>query len=150
MTAYNRIMAGAKSVYAAQCVAEGFIGVDFGISQNLNDSLPEDWREFNHRFIPIYQQNHPDKSKIAAGLACGFTWTVAKGLKRGNVVITPDGSGRYHAGEITGEYFYEPAKILPHRRSVTWFPNTFDRASMSEPLQRSTNTGTATPVLRLF
>jgi restriction system protein len=139
MTEYNRIMAGAKSVFAAQCVAEGFIGVDFGIAQDLRDSLPEDWREFNHRFIPVYLQSHPEKTKIGAGLACGFTWTVAKGLKRGDVVITPNGNGRYHAGEITGEYFYASNEVLPHRRPVTWFPATFERANMSAALQRSTN-----------
>ncbi len=143
MTSYNRVMAGARSIYAAQCVEGGFIGVDYEINHDLTTELPDNWREFNAKFIPIYLEGHPDKSRIAAGLACGFIWTVSKGLQQGDIVITPDGSGHYHAGQITGEYFYKQSEFLPHRRQVTWFPNKFDRAAMSEQLQRSTNsTGT--------
>jgi restriction system protein len=132
-------MAGRASAHAAQCVADGFVGVDFGFAQDLSDALPDDWRAFNQEFIPIYLKNHPDKTKIGAGLACGFTWTVAKGLKTGDIVITPDGNGRYHAGEISGNYFYRAGELLPHRRSVKWSPQTFERTDMSEALRRSTN-----------
>lgn len=143
MTSYNRVMAGAKSIYAAQCVEGGFIGVDYEINQDLTNQLPDNWRDFNTKFIPIYLESHAGKSRIAAGLACGFVWTVSKGLQQGDIVITPDGSGRYHAGQITGEYFYKQGEFLPHRRPVAWFPNTFSRSDMSEQLQRSTNsTGT--------
>lgn len=143
MTRYNRVMAGAKSVHAAECVQDGFIGVGYGINEDLSTQLPDNWREFNSRYIPVYLAGHPGKTKIAAGLACGFVWTVAKGLQQGDIVITPDGSGRYHVGEITGPYYYAPGAALPHRRPVTWYPNTFDRSAMSEALRRSTNsTGT--------
>lgn len=136
-------MAGRQSIYAAQCLQEGFIGVDYGISVDLSARLPENWRDFNREFIPVYLDGHPGKTKIAAGLACGFIWTVAKGLKEGDIVITPNGSGRYHAGEITGPYRYVAGGILPHRRPVRWFSEPFDRSDMSEALQRSTNsTGT--------
>ncbi len=143
MTQYNRVMAGAGSVHAAECVQEGFIGVDYEIAQDLSNELPDNFREFNAKFIPVYLAGHPGKTKIAAGLACGVVWTVAKGLKDGDIVLTPDGAGRYNVGEITGDYFYKPGGVLPHRRPVTWFPNTVERAAMSEPLRRSTNsTGT--------
>jgi len=136
-------MAGQQSIHAAQCFREGFIGIDYGFNVNLTGRLPENWKEFNREFIPIFLANRPDKTKIAAGLACGFTWTVAKGLKEGDIIITPNGNGRYHAGEITGPYFYAPGENLPHRRPVRWFNDLFDRADMSEALQRSTNsTGT--------
>lgn len=147
MTQYNRVMAGAGGIYAAECVRDGFIGVDYGFTENLGADLSDNWRDFNVKFVPIYIASHPGKTKIAAGLACGFVWTVAKGLKQGDVVISPDGAGRYHVGEITGDYFYAPEGNLPHRRPVAWYPNTFDRASMSEALRRSTNsTGTCCDV----
>lgn len=143
MKAYNRVMAGRKSIYAQQCVAEGFIGVGYGIDVDLTDRLPDNFRDFNSEFIPIYLKSHPDKTKIAAGLACGFIWTVAKGLNEGDIVITPDGKGKYHAGEITGPYFYAAGDPLLHRRPVHWFNMTFDRSAMSDDLKRSTNsTGT--------
>ena len=143
MKKYNRVMAGQRSIHAALCFAEGFIGVDYGIPQDLSGKLTEDFREFNRTFVPIFQAGHPTKTKIAAGLACSFIWTVSKGLRQGDIVITPDGSGRYRSGEIVGDYYYVSGDVLPHRRRVRWFPEPFDRADMSQDLQRSTNsTGT--------
>ena len=136
-------MAGQRSIHAGLCFAEGFIGVDYGIPQDLTGKLTEDFREFNRTFIPIFLAGHQNKTKIAAGLACGFVWTVSKGLRQGDIVITPDGSGRYRSGEIIGDYYYVSGDVLPHRRRVRWFPEPFDRADMSQDLQRSTNsTGT--------
>lgn len=143
MKAYNRVMAGSRSVHAAQCFNEGFIGVDYQIPVDLNGRLPENWRDFNREFVPIYMASHPDKSKIAAGLACGFVWTLSKGLRQGDIIITPNGERRYKAGEIVSDYYYVPGNVLPHRRKVRWFPDLFDRDDMSQDLQRSTNsTGT--------
>lgn len=139
MKRYNRIMAGRQSLHAAQCFHEGFIGVDYGFAVDLTDRLPENWKDFNREFIPIYLARHPEKTKIAAGLACGFTWTLSKGLKEGDIIITPDGNGRYRAGEIVGPYFHAPGQNLPHRRPIRWFSEPFDRSDMSEELQRSTN-----------
>src|SRR5688572_21790677 len=103
MKNYYRIMLGKGSIYAEECFAGKFIGADFGIPQDLTDTLPEEWRVFNKRFIPIYLAGHPDKTKIAAGLACGSIWTVSKGIQRGDIVLCPDGSGRYRVGEVNGE-----------------------------------------------
>lgn len=139
MTQYNRVMAGPGCVHAAECVQGGFIGVDYGFVEDLGPSLTDNWRDFNARFVPVYMAAHAGKTKIGAGLACGFTWTVTRGLKPGDVVITPDGTGHYHVGEITGAYFHKPGGVLPHRRPVTWYPNTIDRTAMSEALRRSTN-----------
>ena len=69
-------MLGAKSVYAEQCFREGFIGADFDIKKDLTYDLPDNWRDFNKKFIPVWQNAHPDKKKIAAGLACGMLWTI--------------------------------------------------------------------------
>jgi restriction system protein len=68
---YYRVMLGEKSMFAEECFAGGFIGTDFGIHQDLSKDLPDDWRKFNQKFIPIYLSAHPAKSKISAGLACG-------------------------------------------------------------------------------
>ena len=66
-------MAGRQSAHAERCYKEGFIGVDYGIREDLTGRLPDNWREFNQEFRPIYLENHREKSAIAAGLACGFT-----------------------------------------------------------------------------
>ena len=99
--------------------------------------LPEEWRPFNREFIPIFLAGHPGKTKIAAGLACGFLWTVSRGIEKGDVVLCPDGSGRYRVGEVCGDYKYAPGENLPHRRPVRWLSQIIDRADMSEELRNS-------------
>ena len=93
MKNYYRVMLGRKSVFSADCFARGFVGVDFGMPLDLTNKLPDEWRAFNKEYIPVYLAAHPGKSKIAAGLACGVTWTVCKGIAKGDIVICPDGSG---------------------------------------------------------
>jgi len=93
MKNYYRIMLGRKSVHAEECFAGNFIGASFDINEDLSGKLPDEWREFNQAFIPIYLAAQPLKSKIAAGLSCGFLWTVAKGFQKGDVVLCPDGGG---------------------------------------------------------
>jgi restriction system protein len=138
MKSYYRVMLGQKSVYADECFAGGFIGTDFGITQDLTKKLPEEWRTFNREFIPIYLAAHPDKTKIGAGLACGALWTVSKGIQKGDIVLCPDGTGKYRVGEVSGGYYYEPGKVLFHRRPVTWLNVMIDRSAMSETLRNST------------
>lgn len=138
MKRYYRVMLGRKSIFAAECFDNGHIGADFDIRQDLTNKLPEDWKSFNREFIPVFQQAHPDKSKVAAGLACGFLWTVAKGIKEGDTVICPNGEGIYKVGEVTSNYYYVAGAKLPHRRRVHWLTQTIAREDMSSGLRSST------------
>ncbi len=139
MKSYYRIMLGKGSERAQECIAGNFIGVGFNIHQDLTNKLPDEWRAFNREFVPIYLENNPGKSRVAAGLACGTIWTASKGMNIGDIVISPDGEGHYHIGEVTGNYFYQLDGLrLPHRRPVHWFTQTINRADMSEALRRST------------
>ncbi len=72
MKKYNRIMLGRGGMFSKQCREEGYIGANFDINTDLSDSLYENWRDFNAKFIPVWMENVPGKSKTAAGLACGF------------------------------------------------------------------------------
>lgn len=130
-------MAGQGGRFVEDCIANGYIGVDFDIFQDLSDSLFEDLHKFNEKFVPVYMNNVPDKSKVSAGLACGMLWTVCKGLKIGDVVLSPNGKGSYYVGEISGEYEYLPSEKLPHRRNVNWTGAVIDKAKMSEKLRHS-------------
>ena len=138
MKSYYRLMLGRKSAHAAECFEGGFIGADFGIAEDLSHKLPDEWREFNAKFIPVILEQNPDKTKIGAGLACGALWTVSKGIKKGDIVLCPDGAGWYHPGEVMGDYYYAPEQVLPHRRKVRWLDVLVERAAMSEALQHST------------
>ena len=98
MKKYYRVMFGRKSSHAEECLKGGFIGAGFDMNQDLTGKLPESWRDFNKEFIPIFLANHPGKSRISAGLACGALWTVAKGINQGDIVLCPDGTGTYRVG----------------------------------------------------
>ena len=137
MKNYYRVMLGRKSIYASEAFEGGFIGADFSIHEDLSKKLPEQWRDFNRAFIPMFLEIHPDRNRIGAGLAMGMLWTVAKGINTGDVVLSPDGEGGYRAGEVTGDYYYAPGGVLPHRRPVRWSEVTINRADMSEGLRNS-------------
>jgi restriction system protein len=143
MKNYYRVMLGAKSMFAKECYEGKFIGADYGIKQDLTHELPDNWRDFNDKFREIWLQNNPGKSKIAAGLACGMLWTVCKGIKKGDVVICPDGQGNYYVGEVNSDYSFHPSTNLVHRRSVDWLNVLIERSAMSQELKNSTgSTGT--------
>ena len=82
-------------------------------------------------------------------MACGAIWTLAKGIQQGEIVLCPNGSGSYLIGEVTGAYSYHPALTLPHRRPVMWYPQTIERAAMSEGLRNSTGSiGTVSAITK--
>jgi restriction system protein len=131
-------MLGRKNMHAGECHQNGFIGADYGLHVDLTHKLPADWREFNKSFIPVYLANRPEKSKIAAGLACGAIYTISKAIKKGDVVLSLNGNDSYMIGEVVSDYVYSPDGILPHRRKVQWYPKTVARSDMNDRLQRST------------
>jgi restriction system protein len=149
VTSYYRVRLGIQGSGVDECVDGGFLGVYFGIREDLTNELPDDWREFNRRFIPQMIAGDPTVTKIGAGLMCGMLWTTCKGLNEGDVVISPTNAGMYHVGTVTGPYEYSSEGDWPHRRPVTWRSDLVARADMSEDLRRSTGTpGTIVNITR--
>lgn len=136
MKSYYRLMLGKGSERARECIEGNWIGVGFRINQDLSNKFTDDWRAFNREYIPVYLANNPGKSKVAAGLACATIHTVSYGMKIGDIVLSPDGEGHYHVGEVTGNYYYQPDD-LPHRRTVHWFSQTINRSDISDTLRKS-------------
>jgi restriction system protein len=138
MKEFYRVMLGRGSMYAQECREQGFIGAGLDINQDLTNSLPEHFRDFNKQFIPIFLEANSGKSKISAGLSCGALWTICKGIKNGDIVLSPDGKGKYFVGEVQSDYRYVPGAKQPHQRQVHWFEDTIDRSEMSISLKNST------------
>lgn len=134
---YYRIILGSQNRYLAECLQNSCIGVNFDIHQDLTEQLPDNWREFNAAFIPVFLHNRPDRARIAAGLACGALWTVSKGLRIGDIVLCPNGERQYLLGEITGDYQYQDGSEMPHRRPVRWLDRRINRDDMSQELKNS-------------
>ena len=84
---YYRIMLGRKSSFAQQCHEEKWFGGGWGVAQDLTNDLSDNWREFNAKFIPVYLKANPEKSKVAAGLACGMLHTICKRIQKDDVVL---------------------------------------------------------------
>lgn len=146
---YRRIMLGRKSANAEDGIKGGFICAGFLFSIDLTDKFPEEWRDFNRQMIPVWLEQNPGKSKVAAGLACAMLHAICKGAKTGDVVMTPDKDGVYHFGEIAGDYFYDPDYELPHKRPVKWYDVTVHRNELSEGLQNSVGSiGTVSTVTK--
>ena len=133
---YFRIMPGAKSVHARECLEGGFIGADWE-APDLTDHLTDSYRDFNKWFIPLYRNRHPEKSKVSAGLAGGMLHTIAKGAQIGDMVIVPDQKGAIHLGRISGDYQYVSESVLPHQRPVDWLSITIHRNALTDALQNS-------------
>lgn len=134
---YYRVMLGRQSVYAPLGFAGNFIGIDAPVD-DLTGQLNEDWREFIRWFAPRFLMAFPERSRIAAGLAGGFVWTVTHGIRLGDIVLCPDGAGNYRVGEVTSGYEWAQGEPLPHRRGVRWLDVQIPRAEMSTSLRRST------------
>ncbi len=130
-------MLGKKSIFAEEAHRGSFIGAGWLERLDLTDKFPENWREFNKKYIPIYQEKNPGKSKIAAGLACGMLWTISKGVLAGDVVLCPSGRGSYYVGEVVSGYEFHLGSVLPHQRSVRWYPSEISKDEVSEPLKHS-------------
>ncbi len=146
---YYRIMLGRGSMHAQECYDGEFIGTHFGFDFDLSGELPDDWRAFNAKYREVYLKNHPDKSKVAAGLACGAVWSICKGIRKGDIVLCPNGQGQYWVGEVAGDYYYEADTFFPHRRKVAWLPFLIERSAMSQSLQNSTGSiGTVSTITK--
>ena len=137
MAKYCRLMLGASGKYADDCRRNGFVGVSFDMQIDLSGRFPDNWRAFNKEHIPIYLKIHPEKSRVAAGLACGTFWSLFNGYAEGDYALCPDGKGAYMVGRIIGNYVYRAGHDLPHQRKVEWLELTIQRNEMSEPLRNS-------------
>ena len=151
MRNFYRLMLGKGSSHVQECLQEGFVGVGWFANIDLSNAISSavDWKAFNKAMIPVYLSENPTKKKVAAGLSCGFTYTVCKAINKGDIVLTPKGDGNYAVGEVSSDYLYAPGKTLPHRRLVNWFPGTIARSDMSVDLKNSSGSiGTVSNISR--
>lgn len=138
MRQYNRIMLGEGGRFINDCVANNYIGVDFLKELDLSECSEADESLWRRQLTERYLERNPDKSVGTARTSVGFLWTVCRGLRVGDVVLTPNGEGGYRVAEIAGDYYYAPGKDLAHRRAVRWLDVVIPRSSMSQALQNST------------
>jgi len=134
---YRRIMLGRKSANAEDGLKGGWIAAGFLFGIDLTGKFLPTFQEFNATMRNVYLEQNPDKTQVAAGLACGMLHTICHGAKVGDLVLTPDSEGYIHFGEVSGDYFYDPDYELPHKRPVHWYGKTVHRNDLSDALRNS-------------
>lgn len=137
MSSYFKLYLGSSSKYVDECIKGSFVGVHYGVIEDLTNILGDNWEDFNKRYIPTYQKMYPKKSNRAAGLSCATIWMVSKGMKKGDILLCPNGEGIFLVCEIVGDYCYQPNQVLPHSRAVKWYSIKIPKVSMSPSLQRT-------------
>lgn len=137
MKKYYFLKLGKQHAHAAECFAEGFIGIDTGIPQDVSADLSDDWYRFGDLYRPVFLDLHPGYTKIGAGLAAGALWTFGMGVHEGDVVLCNDWEGNYRFAEEIAPYQYVKGTFLPHRRKVRWTGKSISREVMSESLLRT-------------
>lgn len=141
------IRSGRQGVYLNDCIEGNFTGVDYGINEDLTGKFPETWREFNANYIPVWLELNPGRSKVAAGLACAALWVLGQAIQQGDVIISPDSTGKFRMGRVTGPYQYVSGAVLPHRRPVAWLDEVYERSTLGEDLRKAM--GSALTVVNL-
>ncbi len=138
MKNYFKIMIESKNRirYAEECLAEKFVGVDYGVHTDLTSNLSDELIAFKNKVIPLYFIDHGVKSKVP-DQKVETLWRFCKEIQKGDVVVCPNGRGVLYFGEVISDYFYKPEGILPHRRAVNWYPATFKRVKISPEMKES-------------
>ena len=137
MKNYYRIMLGKRSSKASEMYNGKFIGVGFSIEEDLSENDFNDIHDFKAKYVDLYLEKNPKKSKRAASQACGVLWKILRDINIGDVVICPDGKGNYFVGEIVSDYDFKRDQPHPHRREVSWYKTTIPRSEMSQSLKNS-------------
>ena len=142
---YFRIMPGQKSIHFNECKEGGFVGVDYGIALDLNKKMPATWNDYSKKkFYSVFERLNPTlTNNILIGRACKALFNITKGIAIGDIILCPNGDSEYLVGEISGDYYYKPDSMLPHRRNVVWMKHKIRRFDMSKNLTNSTQTGIA-------
>jgi restriction system protein len=142
MTRYFRVSLGEQGKDSEQAFNEGWIGTGWLKDVDLTKQLPDTHAQFRKVFNPIILDSGEVSTSIAAGLACGMTFTVARFMKIGDIVLSGKPNGDYQVGKIAGDYYYAKDQRLPHRRPVEWFPYSIKKSYLSPQLRKSFSIGT--------
>jgi restriction system protein len=138
-----RVMLGAKSYLKDECIRDGYIGVHYDLLVDLTNEFPDNWRDFNARYVPYFLELEPGRAKQSAGLASAQVWTLGRGIEDGTTVIAPDGEGGFYVGTVDGSYRYVEGAELPHQRAVKWDAGVISQDRMGDDLRASLKAGMA-------
>ena len=77
-TKYYRLMLGKGSRHAEQCLAERFIGADYGIERDLSRELPDSWASSTRCSFLSIKKRIPKRPKLPLDLPAACSGLSAK------------------------------------------------------------------------
>ena len=137
---YLRLRTGRNHQHFNDFYKNNYIAVGYGLDIDLSDSLFENWRDFNKKFIPEILKRDSSKSKVSAGLNCGVIWTLSKGIQNGTIILCQDENKIYHPCKIISNYYYNDNDVDGggcHRRKVEWIKKQINVDEMTKELKNS-------------
>lgn len=123
--------------YAEQWVHDGFAGIAFGISRDLQGIRSRD------ELYEVVQHYHPDTtSNIVIGNYVGQIARFLLDIRAGDYVITPAADTDWlHYGRVESDpsYFFSEDDDIPqmHRRRINWDKARLRRSEFSVPFQNT-------------
>ena len=69
MKNFYRVMLGRRGAASPDCLRGGYIGIDFGVAEDLSQRLADDRREFNRAYVPVFMAEREGASKASASAA---------------------------------------------------------------------------------
>jgi restriction system protein len=143
MKQYYRVSLGEGGKNSAQAKSEGWVGVGWMSTVDLTGEFPDEWRKFNKKYIDIVMEHDHITTRIGAGLACGMTWTVCRGLQTGDFVVSTTADSAFmQIGTVTGPYYFAEGQPQPHRRSVHWEERLVAKSELSDEMKAEFSGGT--------
>lgn len=86
-TKYYRLMLGKGSRHAEQCLAERFVGADYGIERDLSRELPDSWASSTRCSFLSIKKRIPKRPKLPPDLSPRIGWMNANGYARWSTCI---------------------------------------------------------------
>lgn len=132
---YYRVSVGKNAQYLSEALSGNWIGTGWLQSHDLTGKFPDNWRDFNAKWVPVNAEED-QTNRVAAGLAAGMTYTAGRGISVGDIALVPTGLGTYRVARVTGDYYFAKGAALPHRRPVSWIDTEISRDELSDDLKR--------------
>ncbi|WP_104140604.1 endonuclease NucS domain-containing protein [Arthrobacter sp. ZGTC131] len=133
MTTAWVVLQGRGGQFAEEMIEAGYLSVVFIGDYDIRPHLGGGAEVFRGAMNSVYLEMHPEKTRVAAGLAMGNLWAACEGISEGDMVLAPKPDRTYQYGIVTGGYEYHAGTDLPHRRRVDWKGST-NRDDMSPTL----------------
>ena len=132
-------MLGSGGKHLDECVEGDFIGIDYGIREDLSKYIKGDYKTFREKVSELLLEHDPSRSKIGIALRASIMWKFCKEIKNDDIVFSFNNKEKreYIIGQVSGDYCYKEGGVLPHRRPVKWFPQRIPKDSLSTELIRS-------------